>query len=172
MDTSPLDRLIINFQTQEKEIQPYVDALKDAATRWKAISSCFSIHSEQFNDFIQEFPDLESRLEVNEASECDSIIAELDRYFLLYENSLKQNRATLNRFKDIMKSKPLDIAYSFPPSPNFISEAIERAASMIETVDKQINCRKLALYELRNVESSVNPDSILRLVEKWNQFSI
>ena len=44
--------------------------------------------------------------------------------------------------------------------------------SAISTVEKQIDCRNLALYELGNIEESINPDSIFRFIEKWNQFSL
>ena len=172
MDTSPLERLLANFQQQEKEISQYVDALKDTANRWNAIRTAFKQNSKEFDDFQKDFPDLQSKLELEQATQCDSIISELSRYLLTYEHSLKQNKATLNAFKDKMKSKPLETPYTFPPTPDFVTDLILQAAEAISTVEKQIECRGLALYELGNVEESINPESILRFFEKWNQFSL
>ena len=172
MDTSPLERIIASFQQKEKEINQYIDALKDTANRWNSILTAFKDNSSEFDDFKQDFPDLQSKLELEQASQCDSIISELSRYLLTYEHSLTQSKAIFNNFKEKFKSKPLETPYTFPPAPEFITTLILETAEAISTVEKQINCRGLAIYELGNVEESINPVSILRFIEKWNQFTL
>lgn len=146
------------------ELSRLVDAIKNTAERWKSIQTAFLDDPEHLSSF-QKFPNLQSKLELEQLSICDSLIAGMNESLLLLDHAVTNSRAALAKAKQTLKDKDLTSAWSFPPSREFLGDVFAQTEKMIDDAAASAEKHRLALYTLHSIEESMNPDSILTFVK-------
>ena len=160
---STFQRIQTEISASERDFDKCISILKDFTSKWSAIQKSFTeFHSEM--DYFQDFPDLQSRLELAQLSACDSIISEMSRQIVLLEHNLTNNRATYNKATKTFESKSIGEAWSFPPSIQFLPDIITQTGQLIDDISAKLEKRKLAIYKIANEEESINPESLERLI--------
>lgn len=147
----------------EKNFNHCISTLKEYITKWSAIQKSFSDFNSDLSQF-NEFPDLQSRLELAQLSACDSIIAEMSRELVLFDHMLTNNRAAFSKAKKLFESKPLSEAWTFPPEETFLPDLILEASKLLDTTFGKVESRKLAIFKLTNKEEDINVESLERLI--------
>ena len=161
-----LKKIQLELKMAEDNMATYVNALKDNATKWMSIRSSFKNHT---NDLIMfdEFPDLQSRLEMNQASICDTLIAEIGKDLVMFEHTIITNRGALAKAKQTLFSKQIDGAWEFPPTTTFVGDNIHDASVALEEASLSLEARRLALYKLTSEASPIEPSMIFRFVNSF-----
>ena len=147
----------------ENDFNHCISTLKEYVTKWSAIQKSFSDFQSELTQF-NNFPDLQSRLELAQLSACDSIIAEMSRELVLYDSLLTNNRGNFLKVKKNFESKQLDEAWSFPPDTIFIPDLILEISQLLDQTFGKVEARKLAIFKLSNEEDSINIESLERLI--------
>lgn len=158
-----LKRIQTDILAAERNFNHCISTLKEYTTKWSAIQKSFSdFHSDlsQFN----EFPDLQSRLELAQLSACDSIIAEMSRELVLFDQTLTNNRGLFSKSKKIFESKPLTEAWPYPPDENFLPNLMVEISQLLDKTFGKVEARKLAIYKLTNEGNSINVESLEKFI--------
>ncbi|KAH0785635.1 hypothetical protein GPJ56_010385 [Histomonas meleagridis] len=108
---------------------------------------------------------------MNQASICDSIIAEIGKDLVMYEHTIITNRGVLAKAKQTLASKQIDAAWEFPPTTTFVGDNIHDAAVALEEASLSLEAKRLALYRLTSESTSIEPDMIFRFVDSFLNFS-
>lgn len=146
------------------ELSRVVDAVKNIAQRWKSIQTAFLDDPSHLSSF-EKFPNLQSKLELEQLAICDSLIAGMNESLLLLEHAVTNARAALGKNKQTLKDKDMTAAWSFPPSREFLGDLFAETEKMIDDAAASAEKHRLALYTLHSVEESMNPESILKFVD-------
>lgn len=146
------------------ELSRLIDAIKNIAQRWKSIQAAFLEDSEHLNSF-ERFPNLQSKLELEQLAICDSLISGVNESILLLEHAVTNGRASLVKAKQTISGKALTEPWSFPPSNVFLGDLFQETEIMLDTASASVEKHRFALYTLHSTEESLNPESILKFVE-------
>ena len=146
------------------ELSRLVDAVKNIAQRWQSIQTAFLDDPDHLSSF-KKFPDLASKLELEQLSICDSLIAGMSESLLMLDHAITNGRASLVKAKHTLKDKDLTDAWTFPPSYEFLGDMFLETEKLLDDATKSVEKHRLALYTLHSTEQSLNPESILRFVD-------
>jgi hypothetical protein len=111
--------------------------------------------------------DLQSRVELEQISVCDSLMAEIGRSLVVLEHVLTTARASFARAKDILRSKSLGEAWPFPPGQSILGDLFAETSDLIDMSAKNLEAKRMAVYLLM-VEDGLSPDSIAKFAQGWN----
>lgn len=140
-----------------------ISTLKEYITKWSAIQKSFTDFQSDLSQF-NEFPDLQSRLELAQLSACDSIIAEMSRELVLFDSMLTNNRGAFSKAKKLFESKPLNEAWPYPPDASFLPNLILETSKLLDSTFGKVEARKLAIYRLTNEGDGINIESIEKFI--------
>jgi len=169
MDTG-LKKIIFELNKCENEGKTIISALTGIVNKWESIRNAYSLYKDYLG-IINGFPEIQSRLEVEQISSCDTLIAELGRQLVLYDHSITQAKASLAKTKQQLSEKPNDFPWSFPPSVSDISEDFLTAENAISQSLLSVEAKKYSLFELNQSENPLNPDNVMRMINKWSSSS-
>lgn len=161
-------RIAMELNRCENESTQAINALNGIVMKWESIRTAFREYQRNLGS-LSNYPGLQSKLEMEQLISCDALIAELNRQLVLYEHSLTQCRGTLAKAKDMFMTKPLDVAWSFPPDDNSITQKYEEACQAINKAAASIEAKKKALYSVNTHENVFEPESVLRFIEEWKK---
>lgn len=147
----------------QNDLASLVDSLRGVADRWRSIQVAFDDHPDQLATFSQ-FPDLRAKLELEQLSICDSLIAGMSPCLLMLEHAITSGRAALAKAKQTFKSKDLAEAWSFPPSQEFVGDLFRETGAVIEDANSSLERHRLGLYNLHTLHESLTPASVLEFV--------
>ena len=166
-------KISYEIQSCEKESESAINALNATVMKWESIKNSFTNFSANLGN-LSKCKGLQSKLEMEQIVNCDSIIAELGRQLVLFEHSLTQCRTALAKAKQLFESRPLDVAWSFPPEENdkTIGDQYEKACKDIERAAKITESRKLCLFNLTSNRESLEPEVLLKFIKQWNNTSM
>lgn len=162
MDTT-FKRIQTEILTAERNFAHCISTLKEYTTKWASIQKSFSDFQSDLSQFNQ-FPDLQSRLELAQLSACDSIIAEMSRELVLFDQMLTNNRGAFSKSKKLFESKPLNEAWPYPPDSNFLPNLILETSQLLDSTFAKVEARKLAIYKLTNEGDSINVESLEKFI--------
>ena len=160
---STLKKISSDLEIAENNFNHCISTLKEYASKWSAIKTSFSIYSNDLSSFSN-FVDLQNRLELSQLSACDSIIAEMSRQLVLFDQTLTNLHATFVKTKKQFESKPKEEAWDFPPNTTFLPNLIIETSRILDEAFNKAESRKLAIYKLVNEEEAIDPDSIERFI--------
>lgn len=163
-----LTRIVDILRACEKESESLINALNSVVVKWDAIRTSYNNYS-QYLGALGEFPDLQSKLELEQLAQSDTILAELGKQLVMYEHALIQNRGTFAKAKEQFEKRPLDSPWSFPPDTKNITEKYEAAAAAIDRSAASIDAKRLALYTVNTNENSLEPEALLKFIQGWKK---
>jgi hypothetical protein len=149
----------------EADLETLVTAIGGIGSRWESIQTAFTDHLDYLNDF-GEFPDLQSKIEMEQLSICDSLLAEIGRMLLLFEHTISVNRAAFARAKGSLRSKDIGAAWPYPPTNCSIGNLFSETGDSIDLAAKNLEGKRLALYRL-TTETGISPESVACFVRAW-----
>lgn len=166
MDDS-LRRIQSEINRAEHDTNLFFGALKDISENWGSIRTAFTDYSKYLDGF-REFPDIESRLELEQITKCDTLIAEIGKQLLLIEHSLTSGRATIAKAKQLCHTKDISEVWNFPPTEVFTGDLFIETQQLIDDVSFKLEAKRLALYHLTAENASINQNSINKFICKWD----
>jgi hypothetical protein len=129
-----------------------------------SVQASFCDHSEFLDSYVQDFPNLQSSVELEQLSICDLLVAEIGRGLVLVEQAVVTSRGAFAKVKQTLRAKNLAAAWSFPPTDTFIGDLLVETGDRIDIVSRRTTARRLCLYRLHSDDGSPSPDAIRTFV--------
>jgi hypothetical protein len=164
---SVLKRIESELSKANHDIQVCVDSLKTVSSRWSSIITSFLTFPSYLQSLHQSFPDLQSKLELEQLSICDSLLAEITKGFVFLEQTLTNARSEFAKVKQNCRAKDLSIGWEFPPTDVSFGDFLLKTGKLIDEAALALETQRLALYRLNNEEESLNPKAIERFLTAW-----
>jgi hypothetical protein len=165
MDLS-LRRIQTEIQKADRDVELCIDALDKVCTRWSAIQIAFTDHSDRLEDLTAAFPGLQSRMELEQLSSCDALIAEIGRCLVLLEHAITNARAMFVKAKQTFRSQEISEAWPYPPTEAPIGDLYVETSNLIDSAGKSLEIRRLALYRLSSESEMVDPAAVSKFLRE------
>ena len=163
---SNLNKISIELKKFENESLNIINSLSNSVEKIESIRITYSSYFDFLGD-LKQFKFLESQLEKEQIAICDTLIAELGRELVLFDHSLTQSKAALNKFKEQFSKKKLDSAWSFPPNGEFISNQIEEANESLINSMLSYESKRMALFKFHQSDIPYDPKSLNFFIQEW-----
>jgi hypothetical protein len=162
-----LRRIQAELASATRDVQVCADALRTISSRWTSIISSFTIFPSYLQSYRDSFPDLQSKLELEQLSACDGLVAEITKGLVLLENAITAARSSFAKVKQTLRSQSPSSGWEFPPSDGCLGDSLIETGAAIDRAALALETQRLALYRLNAEEQALSPKAIERFLAAW-----